>query len=86
MRRAGRKIALGLYGGQSHSQLLSDSRFRGRDFSDATISALVDAGIDAPERLLFMSAADLKKIKGIGPVKRKEIDTYRAKYLAAEKL
>jgi hypothetical protein len=39
-----------------------DAAFRYRDFSDRTLEALVAAGIDAPERLLFMSATAVKAI------------------------
>jgi len=56
-------------------------RFKNRGLSNATITALIAAGIDAPERLLFYDARDLKKLRGVGPVKLREIETYRAAYL-----
>jgi hypothetical protein len=40
--------------------------FRHRGFSERTIKALVNCSIDAPERLLFMKPADIKKIPGLG--------------------
>jgi hypothetical protein len=40
--------------------------FRRRGMSDRTVNALIDRGIDAPERLLFAAEADLKNIPGIG--------------------
>jgi hypothetical protein len=54
--------------------------FQGRGLSRATINALLAAGIDTPERLLFM---DFKKVKlkGIGPTRLQEIEAYRTRYL-----
>ena len=54
--------------------------FRGRGLSPATITALIAAGIDAPERLLLLDLSK-QKLKGIGPAKLKEIEAYRARYL-----
>jgi len=54
--------------------------FQGRGLSPATITALVAAGIDAPERLLFLDL-NKQKPKGIGPAKSKEIEEYRTRYL-----
>jgi hypothetical protein len=52
--------------------------FRDRGLSDRTINALIDSGIDAPERLLFMTDADLKSINGLGEVLLGEIARYRS--------
>jgi hypothetical protein len=56
--------------------------FRDRGFNDHTIRALVDYGIDAPERLLFMQPAELKNIRGIGKASFEEIMRYRAKFVS----
>jgi hypothetical protein len=55
--------------------------FRNRGFSERTIRALMDCSIDAPERLLFMKPADLKKIPGVGKGSVDEIMRYRAKFI-----
>lgn len=55
--------------------------FRGRGLSPTTINALIAAGIDAPERLLFLDL-NKQKLKGIGPAKLKEIEAYRIRYLS----
>jgi hypothetical protein len=55
--------------------------FRHRGFSERTIRALMDCSIDAPERLLFMKPADLKKIPGVGKASFDEIMRYRAKFI-----
>jgi hypothetical protein len=39
-----------------------------------------EQALHAPERLPFMTEAELKALKSIGPVGRKEVDWYRAKY------
>jgi hypothetical protein len=41
---------------------------------------LDELALHAPERLLFMTEAELKALKSIGQVRRKEVDWYRAKY------
>jgi hypothetical protein len=57
------------------------SAFRDRGFSDRTIKTLVTSGIDAPERLLFATEADLKAIPGIGKAALGEIMRYRERFL-----
>jgi hypothetical protein len=57
--------------------------FYGRQFSDRTVEALIDAGIDAPENLLFMGDKEIASLKGIGSPKLKEIEAYRAAYKPA---
>jgi hypothetical protein len=54
--------------------------FYGRGLSPATITALVAAAIDAPERLLFLDLEKVK-LKGIGPAKLQEIKAYRTRYV-----
>ena len=55
--------------------------WRGRGFSDRVVQALTDYGIDAPERLLFMTEAQLRKIPGILKASRREILDYRERFL-----
>jgi hypothetical protein len=55
-------------------------RFKERGFSPATVTALLAAGIDAPERLLFLNLTETP-LKGIGPKKLVEINRYRGQYL-----
>lgn len=62
------------------SQRLLPELFQGR-FSTKVARALVRGGIDAPERLLFMDAAKIKIVPGIGPSARKEIELYRTRFL-----
>jgi hypothetical protein len=56
------------------------SLYQGRGLSDRTVKTLIAAGIDAPERLLFMSKAELKGITGIGKAALAEINAYRVKF------
>jgi DNA-directed RNA polymerase alpha subunit len=55
--------------------------FDDRGFSRRTIDALVARGIDAPERLLFATEAELKQIPGVGRASLGEIMGYRARFL-----
>jgi hypothetical protein len=43
-------------------------RFRHRNLSERAIDALVASGVEAPERLLFMSPLEIFRIPGIGRV------------------
>jgi hypothetical protein len=54
--------------------------FRGRGLSDRTIERLVECGIEAPERLLFMEESALEKIPGIGKGAMAEIKAYQEKF------
>jgi hypothetical protein len=65
-------------------QLKSDEEFQnwaGRGLSEWTVRALLANGLDEPERLLFMSEAQIKAIPGIGKASMFDIATYRAKFL-----
>jgi DNA-directed RNA polymerase alpha subunit len=55
--------------------------FNDRGLSEGTVHALVDAGIDAPERLLFATETEVRKIPGIGEASLDEIMRYRARFL-----
>jgi DNA-directed RNA polymerase alpha subunit len=57
--------------------------FTGRGLGHRTINALVSAGIDAPERLLFMTPTQLAHVPGIGKISMAEIANYRSKFLPA---
>jgi DNA-directed RNA polymerase alpha subunit len=61
--------------------ILSTAPFRDRGLSQRTIQALVDCGIDAPERLLFMTEEQIKNVPGAGKTSLAEIRAYRAKYI-----
>jgi hypothetical protein len=54
--------------------------FLNRGLSERTIGALVSHGMNAPERLLFKSEAELRRVPGIGDVSIKEIEAYKAKF------
>jgi hypothetical protein len=54
--------------------------FTARGFSYSTIKALVRAGIDAPERLLFADGANLLLISGLDEQAFKEIAGYRRQF------
>jgi hypothetical protein len=56
--------------------------FEGR-FAPAMADALVKAGIDAPERLLVMTAAEIAALPDIGVGAQQEIASYRARFLRA---
>lgn len=61
--------------------IVSAAPFNGRNFSKRVIEALVQAGIDAPERLLFMTMSDLNAIPGIGKTGLTEIAKYRSRFI-----
>jgi hypothetical protein len=63
----------------------AELRFRHRDLSGVTINRLIAAGLDAPERLLFMSAAEIGKLKGLDAALRKEIDAYRSRFVGLKR-
>jgi hypothetical protein len=54
--------------------------FTARGFSYSTIKALVRAGLDAPERLLFADGADLLLISGLDDQGFREIARYRSQF------
>jgi hypothetical protein len=62
-------------------RMLGSRLFRDRELSDRTIKALVKHGIDAPERLLFMTPEQLRVVPGVGNASFKEIVAYRARFL-----
>jgi hypothetical protein len=55
--------------------------FANRGFSDRLIEALLAHGLDAPERLLFMSGPALKCIPGVGLKGWSDLDAYRRRFL-----
>lgn len=61
--------------------MLEVSPFHDRGLNDRTITALIDGGVDAPERLLFMTPAQLRGIPGIGKAAFAEITKYRSRFL-----
>ena len=61
--------------------MLAAAPFSDRGFSKRTMTALIAHGIDAPERLLFASYADLKSIPGIGKASLDEIMRYRTRFI-----
>jgi hypothetical protein len=60
------------------------SLFRDKGLSDRTIKALLDCGIDAPERLLFMTPDQLAVIRGVGKISLGEIMRYRARFITTD--
>ena len=54
--------------------------FKADGFSDRTIKALLEHGIDGPERLLGMEPRAIRCIPGIGDFCMKEIERYRASF------
>ena len=62
---------------------LKNIPFRDRRFSKRTVDALVAHGIDAPERLLFMTEAQLREVPGIDKASMAEINAYRDRCLKA---
>jgi hypothetical protein len=54
--------------------------FTARGFSYSTIKALVRAGLDAPEGLLFTDGADLLLISGLDEQAFREIARYRSQF------
>jgi hypothetical protein len=47
----------------------------------APIKILIAHGVDAPERLLFASESDLRKIKGLGRAGFEEVMRYRTRFI-----
>jgi hypothetical protein len=56
---------------------------RERGMSPRTSTALVEQGLDMPERLLFMTEDEVKALPGIGPFSLGDIMRYRAQWLPA---
>ena len=57
------------------------SPFRYRGLSDRTVDRLVAYGIDAPERLLFITPSQLRSIPGVGKRSLAEIIKYRTRFV-----
>jgi len=51
-------------------------RFRDRGFSPRTIDTLMDNGVDAPERLLFLERSALMRMAGVDKATLAEIGQY----------
>jgi DNA-directed RNA polymerase alpha subunit len=62
------------------SHMLEWGPFEHRGFSKRTIEAVIACGIDAPERLLFMTEDELRSIPGVGKVSLAEIMRYRVRF------
>jgi hypothetical protein len=58
-----------------------ESPFNGRGLSTRTIRQLMDNGVDFPERLLFMSTSQLKKVAGLNKTSTVEIRKYRKRFI-----
>jgi hypothetical protein len=63
---------------------ISHAAFKAR-FSPHLTHALLSHGIDAPERLLFMSEAEIGEISGVGKGASAEIKLYRNQFLPGRK-
>lgn len=53
------------------------NRYKDRGFTDRTVKALIDCGIDFPERLLKMSLKEIGGAPGIGKAAIEEIRKYK---------
>jgi hypothetical protein len=63
---------------------ISHAAFKAR-FSSHVTQALVSHGIDAPERLLFMSDAEIHDVPGLGKGALGEVKLYRDQFLPGAK-
>ena len=54
--------------------------FKAHGFSDRTAKALLEYGVDGPERLLLMDPRVIRCIPGVGDFCMKEIELYRARF------
>ena len=63
---------------------ISHAAFKAR-FSSHVTHALVAHGIDAPERLLFMSEAEIHEVPGLGKGALGEVKLYREQFLPGAK-
>jgi hypothetical protein len=63
---------------------ISHAAFKAR-FSPHVTHALVSHGIDAPERLLFMSDAEIYEVPGLGKGALGEIKVYRDQFLPTKR-
>jgi hypothetical protein len=55
--------------------------FEHRGFSELTIKVLLDCGMDSPERLLFMTIAQLRAVPGLDRLSLGEIKRYRSQFI-----
>ena len=62
------------------AQFKARMSFKAHGFSDRTIKALLEYGIDGPERLLGMEPRVIRCIPGVGDFCMKEIERYRARF------
>lgn len=69
---------------QLAGSLLERAPFASRGFSERTIKAVVGCGIDAPERLLFMTSVQIASIPGLGKSSVAEVAKYRSRFLRSE--
>lgn len=61
------------------------NRFSDRGFSERTICALAEAGVDFPEMLFTKTKTQISKIPGIGPKSLAEISAYITHFMLHQK-
>jgi hypothetical protein len=66
---------------QASIAIMESFLFNGRGLGRTTVDAVVACGIDAPERLLFMTEDQIAQIPGIGEASLREIMQYRERFL-----
>ena len=66
--------------------LREEAPFNDRGFSVRTIRALMDYGMDSPERLLFTNLQELRRIPGVGKASLDEIRKYRNRFISQRRL
>jgi DNA-directed RNA polymerase alpha subunit len=82
-KQAARRAMLSVLSGMG-AEHLKQYPFRDRGLSGRTVEALIEFGMDAPERLLFMQESEIEKIPGIGKASVREIRSYRERFIGED--
>jgi hypothetical protein len=68
------------------NEMIAQTPYSDRGFSNHTIAALTASGVDCPEWLLFMLVDEIRLIRGVGKSALKEIERYRARFSVVAEL
>ncbi len=63
-----------------YAELAREACFLHRGLSDHTIRVLMDTDIELPEKLLFMSEGEIRRLPGVGNVALADILKYRGRF------
>ncbi len=65
---------------EEYAELAREACFLHRGFSEHTIRVLMGTDIDLPEKLLFMSEGEIRRLPGVGQTALADVFVYRGRF------